>query len=487
MSNSQLSLSYAIRPKVIAKYFGQLLMVQAILVLAPVIVALISGEPDFAIRYIIIFVVILLLCLPTLRLQTPEHIQTNEALVLVALAFIASPLLMLYPMSAAGLSILDTLFEAISAVTTTGLTTIASIEDKPQTFLFARAWMQWYGGLGIVVFSVALLMRHQLAARSLTESVSNENLVTTARTFARRMLLVYLAITSIGFILLWMLTGNGFIALTHTFTSVSTGGFSTYTDSLAGFENPAAAYAIVSLALLGAIPLPLYYRATHKNWRDAIGDGELHTLLILGLISTALLTFFIYRTTHWEFSDTLRHGLLLGFSAQTTSGFTSLEIAGLDDAAKAVLVISMFIGGGIGSTAGGIKLLRLLILLRVIQVLLQRTAMSSHAISEPRLNGRLLEADDIQRALLLILLFGVVILLSWFSFLAFGYPAMDALFEVVSATGTVGLSTGITHTELHPYLKVVLCTDMLLGRVEIVALLIVLYPRTWFGKRVQTS
>ena len=251
MSNSQLSLSYAIRPKVIAKYFGQLLMVQAVLVLAPIMVAFAYGEYHIALRYIVIFFVILLLSLPTIRLQTPEHIQTNEALVLVALAFVASPLLMLYPMSSAGLSILDTLFEAISAVTTTGLTTIANIENKPQTFLFARAWMQWYGGLGIVVFSVALLMRHQLAARRLTESVGSNDLVTTARTYARRMLIVYLAITLAGFILLFTLTGDGFIALTHTFTSVSTGGFSTYSNSLAGFENLAAAYAIIGLAVLG--------------------------------------------------------------------------------------------------------------------------------------------------------------------------------------------------------------------------------------------
>ena len=112
--------------------------------------------------------------------------------------------------------------------------------------------------------------------------------------------------------------------------------------------------------------------------------------------------------------------------------------------------------------------------------------MPSHAVYEPRLAGRLLEHDDIQRALLLIVLFLLVILLSWLVFLAFGYPALDSLFEVVSAAGTVGLSTGITHNELHPVLKMVLCMDMLVGRLEIVALLVVLYPSTWFGKRIKT-
>jgi trk system potassium uptake protein TrkH len=485
MTNGQSSLSYAIRPKVIAKYFGQLLIIQSILILVPMLVAITYGEYHIAIRYLIVFFVVLLLALPTIRLQSPEHIQVNEALVIVSLAFVASPLFMFYPMSAAGLSIIDTLFEAISAVTTTGLTTIASIEDKPRTFLFARAWMQWYGGLGIVVLSVALLMRHHLAARRLTESSGSENLATTARTHARRMLAVYLALTFLGFIVLLSLSGDGFIALTHTFTSVSTGGFSTYSNSLAGFEKPAIAYVIIGLAVLGAIPLPLYYRAAHNNWREAFSDMELQALFFLGVTCTALLTWILYSTTDWDISYVLGQAFLQGFSAQTGAGFSSLEIKGLDDAAKAVLMVSMFIGGGIGSTTGGIKLLRLLILIRLIQALLQRTSMPSHAVSKPRLNGKLLEDDDIQRALLLILLFVAVIMLSWFIFIAFGYPALDSLFEVVSATGTVGLSTGITHTELHPVLKTVLCIDMLMGRLEIVALLVVLYPPTWIGKRMK--
>ena len=107
-------------------------------------------------------------------------------------------------------------------------------------------------------------------------------------------------------------------------------------------------------------------------------------------------------------------------------------------------------------------------------------------MARKRRGDRPLENDDIQRAMLLILLFAAVVLISWLVFVSFGYPPLNALFEVASATGTVGLSTGITHTDLPSTLKAVLCIDMLLGRVEIVALLIVLYPRTWFGKRTES-
>jgi trk system potassium uptake protein TrkH len=485
MTNSQSTLSYAVRLPTVAKYVGQLLIIQAILTVAPLAVAWYYGDFNIAARYAVIILLILILALPSTRLKASEQIQTNEALVVVALAFLLSPLLMLYPMSAAGLSVLDTLFEAISAVTTTGLTTVTDTEDKSRSFLFVRAWMQWYGGLGIVVLSIALLMRHHLAARRLTESIISENIVTTARTHARRMLGVYLAVTMFGFLLLFALSADGFIALTHTLSSISTGGFSTYTNSLAGFENPVLSYAVIGLAIMGATPLPLYYQIAVKNWRAALGDIELRTLLLLGLISSALLGYFIHLETGWQITGVTGHALLIGFSAQTTAGFSSLDVAELSDPAKAVLMGSMFVGGGIGSTAGGVKILRLLILLRLIQALLQRSSMPSHAVSEPRLGGKFLEADEIQRALLLILLFILVILLSWFLFLAFGYPALDSLFEVISATGTVGLSTGITHGELHPVLKIVLCADMLLGRLEIVALLVVMYPPTWFGKRMK--
>ena len=104
---------------------------------------------------------------------------------------------------------------------------------------------------------------------------------------------------------------------------------------------------------------------------------------------------------------------------------------------------------------------------------------------KPQVGGHSLEGREIEHALLLILMFLLIILLSWFAFVAAGYAPLDALFEVVSATATVGLSTSITGPDLAPFLKGVLCLDMLLGRLEAVAILLVLYPRTWFGRRME--
>jgi trk system potassium uptake protein TrkH len=147
------------------------------------------------------------------------------------------------------------------------------------------------------------------------------------------------------------------------------------------------------------------------------------------------------------------------------------------------MILSMLVGGSVGSSAGGFKLLRLLIFLRMLQIFISRAAMPPHAVSSTLLAGQKLDDDDIQRALQLILLFIAVVFLSWLPFVALGYDPLDALFEVVSACGTVGLSTGITRPELEPALKAILCFDMLAGRLEIIALLVVLYPRNWIGRR----
>jgi trk system potassium uptake protein TrkH len=146
-------------------------------------------------------------------------------------------------------------------------------------------------------------------------------------------------------------------------------------------------------------------------------------------------------------------------------------------------MVSMLIGGGSGSTAGGIKLLRLLIIVKLLQHFLRRAAMPPHAVTQPQLSGQVLERTEIEQATLIGALFVITIGLSWLAFVAFGYAPLDALFEVTSAIGTVGLSTGITGAELEWPLRVVLCVDMLLGRLEAVTLLVILYPATWMGKR----
>jgi len=478
-------LAHAARTQVVLKYCGQLGLMLGILMLAPFGFALIEADWILIERYSVLCGGLFLIGSLLARLPAPTRIQGNEALTVIAIIFLLAALLMSWPMMDSDIAYLDALFEAVSGVTTTGLSTLGSIEGRSNTFLFARAWMQWYGGLGFIILSVALLMGHQAASRRLTDPVrSGDTLITTARTHAQHTLLVYAALTLFGLVLIWALTGDGFTALLHALSAVSTGGFSNYDTSLVGLPTHSAAVAVMAVSFMGAISLPLYWRVAHAGWRKGIltlfTDVELRALLLACLFVGVLLGWlgWLHGTTApWY------HGLMMGVSAQTTTGFTSQAVNEMDSASKMITIISMLVGGSVGSSAGGIKLLRLLILLRLLQLMLHRTLMPPHAVVEASLAGQRLESDDVIRALQVIFLFAILTILSWLPFIFMGYDPLDALFEVASATGTVGLSSGIARPELEPILKGVLCFDMLAGRVEIIALLVILYPRNWFGRR----
>jgi trk system potassium uptake protein TrkH len=481
VSEGSRTLSYAVRLPVIGKYLGQLGLMLALLTLAPLLASLYFAEYGLTQRYLQVELLLLVVSLLLNRLPTPSQLQQNEALTVVVLAFILSPLLMSYPMSGAGLTVQQALFEAVSAITTTGLTTLPTVEGGSRSFLFARAWMQWYGGLGIVVLSVALLLGHHIASRRLAEPMSDEGLATTTRTYARRMLGVYLVLSCAAFVTLLFSGIGGFDALLHTLSAISTGGFSPHDRSLGALPTTPAMLVIL-IGLCGAIPLHLYFRARHVGLAQLTGDIEFRALILIAALGSALLTVLL-RQHDMGWGEVLFHGSSQAISALSTSGFATLTIATLDDASKLGLIALMFVGGGIGSTAGGIKILRLLILLRLLQQLLRRTALPSHAVSQTQLAGRTLEGEEIQNALLLILLFLLVVVVSWLIFVGYGYPPLDALFEVVSASATVGLSSGITAPALEDELQALLMLNMLLGRLEIIALLVVLYPPTWIGKR----
>jgi trk system potassium uptake protein TrkH len=443
------ALRYSVRPLPVLKYFGQLCIVLALLTLVPLVVSILLGDYRVTLRYSIVLVGVFTMGFFLQRLPTPKRIQTNEAMVVTALVFLFGAMVMTWPTMASGLSFIDALFETISAVTTTGLSVTASVADKPAIFLFSRSWMQWVGGLGIVILSVATMIRPGLAAKRIGDLEDyEENLVGSTRAHARRVLIVYSILTGFGIVALGLLGAGWFNSVIYSLSAVSTGGFSPHNASLAGLNSQWPQAMVILLSVAGAIPLVLYFRSFKEGGRVLIRDRQLQGLFISGLVAALLMAWFLF----------------------TQDGFSWIH---------------MFLGGAAGSTAGGIKILRLLILVQLLYIFLQRASMPKQAVVEASLGRRRLETDEIQNALSIVFVFLASIAISWLVFVGMGHNPLDSLFEVVSAIGTVGLSTGITAPELHPILKGVLCADMLLGRLEIIAWLVLFYPRTWIGRRLE--
>jgi len=477
-------LQYSIRLPILIRYAGQLLIALAALSSVPLVVSLLFGDHSVALRYAIVIAVISVFGFAASRLRPTGVMQNNEAMVTTAVIFIVSPLAMTWPVMASGLDFSDALFECISAVTTTGLSTVPVSGHDTSTLLFSRAWMQWIGGLGIVILCMAMLLQPGLTAKRLDIGESFEDdIIGGTRAIARTTLVIYSAMTTLGIIALMVTGVHWYDSILYSLTAISTGGFAPYSTSLAGLPNVVSQYAVIAIAIGGATSLLLFFQTYEQGWRKLFLDSQLQAFMATAAVVAAALTLVLWFQQELSLSETLHHGILNGLSALSTAGFSSTNVGGMSDDSKLILILAMAVGGCAGSTAGGIKIIRLLILFRLLYLLIQRAAAPSRAVLEARLNGRKLEVDEMLNAVSIFVLFNIITTLSWLVFLTAGHPPLDSLFEVVSALGTVGLSSGITSIDLPLYLKAVLCINMLLGRLEIVAWLVFFYPGTWVGKR----
>lgn len=239
MPSELTALSYAVRPRAILKYLGQLWVALAALSCVPLGVAALTGASGIALGYLLAMAALLGLGWPASRIDAPEHLLASEGLAVVSLAFVSGALLLSVPMILAGLSPADAVFESISGLTTTGLSLLNTVETQPTALLFSRAWLQWCGGLGITVFAVALLAGNRVIARRLVGGEEREEMLAmTTRTYARRVLALYSALTGLGIVAVLAAGVPWWAAVAHTLSAVSTGGFSSYDASIAGLPGP---------------------------------------------------------------------------------------------------------------------------------------------------------------------------------------------------------------------------------------------------------
>lgn len=473
-------LSYSVRLQVVARYLGLLLLMSVGALVVPLIAALIWQEFDIALRYVWPLLGCLVLGLASLKIRKPKSLQSNEAYVIIGLIFFLGSLATLYPMMGSGLSLMDAWFESVSGITTTGLSVAQLDEISTQTFFFARAWMQWYGGLGILVFSLAIALQQGTDSKVLLSKIASPgDVVTSTRAYTRKLLLIYSVITVLGIVglLLFQLSLSDALAL--TFSSISTGGFSPYVESLAGLGAGVQSL-ILLISFLGAISFPLFWVVNLKSVKELFMDRQLALLLLFILFFAVMFTLL---NTH----EYMSVGFANALSNQTTTGYSTLDMSQISASSKFLFLVSMLTGGATLSTAGGMKLGRFLVLLQAVRLVFARTTLPKHAASFESLGTKARElSQETVACFCLFSLYVTAIFVSTLIFVAMGYPLVDSLFDVTSALGTVGVSSGVTSPELPTLLKGVLCVDMLLGRVEIIALVILLYPKTLFGRRMRT-
>jgi len=469
---------FAVRLPVLLRLLFDMYGVMALLTLVPTLVAILDGS-SAGTRYLAV-AALLGLCWALGRLlDKPTAVQKNEALATVALLYISASLLFSFPIMAYDVPFTDAWFEAVSGVTTTGLSTLA-VDGKPAAFLFGRGWMQWVGGIGVVVLALAFIIPSGATASKLGFGKREmDDLVGGTRAHAKRVVIVYLVITALGIGALLLAGASLLDAVVHCMAAVSTGGFANYPDSL-GSLGAWQLGVINVLCVAGAISFHVYYRSLLYSRKVSLADNQLYTMLSALVLGFCVL-WLLCRLAALQLAPGDIFTLVV--SSQTTAGFSSVDLAMMPAWLLLLLCVAMLVGGGLGSTSGGLKLGRALLLLKLAKMAVMRTAVPEKVYVSADAGAARFDARDVEEVLALATWFGVVLFISWSIFVFYGYPPVAALFEVSSALATAGLSAGITGADLPPFLKFVLCCNMLFGRVELLAILVLLSPRSWIGRR----
>lgn len=463
-----------------AKYLSKILIILAFLQLAPITVSIIHREFSLTVIYLATSLFIITIGYFGDKKLPEVDLEIKEALVLASFIYFILSLIMATVWWSAGLPFLDALFEAMSAATTTGLSTLP-MESLSRTMLFTRSFVQWIGGLSIVVLTISVLIGPGTTAYRLFSVSIGETKVSPSAIKATKILWRAYAIITVTCMLAFYLSGMDlFQAICQAMATISTGGFATEKESFAAF-SPAAIGFCSMFMILGATNLNLFH-PLKKAPLAIFKDLQWRVLLLCTLVF--MLIFFLDMVETYSWKEALYKSIFQTVSAQSTTGFSTMDFAQAPALSKLLAIFAMSIGGSIGSTAGGIKIYRLVIFIKLLHTLIIRIHQPKEVVTQLRVKSIALSREEIEAAIVSLTLFALTVLISVTFFVASGYDFLDSLFEVVSATGTVGLSTGLCSPDLSEYLKIVLFFDMWMGRLEIFPFLILIYPRTWAKRRM---
>ncbi|MCM2466614.1 TrkH family potassium uptake protein [Methanoculleus oceani] len=400
------------------------------------------------------------------------------ALSAVALIWLAAALIGALPYTLGlGISYTDSVFEAMSGWTGTGLSLLPSVDTTPRTILFWRSLTQWMGGLGIVAFTIALAGRSGLTRFRLYRSEGrSETFMPSVVATAIEMWRIYLVLTALG-IGLVLLSGIPFWdAANIVMTAVSTGGFAVHTAGILYYESPLLEMLVVPIMIAGALPFKLYFLLYYRRRFGLLADRQAILLFALILAGCAVVTFDLVSISSLTPAEALRQGIFMTVSGITCTGFQNGDPRSWYGTTVMVLAALMLVGGAAGSTAGGIKLGRVILGLELLKWWFRRLHTGWRAITPLRHDGRpILEhlpEYEVSKSMLVVMLFVLMVAVATLLLLHLapqdGFDSADVIFEVVSAASNVGISTGFVNPGMSPAAKWLFIIVMWAGRLEIV-------------------
>lgn len=469
---------------------GCVLKFESAFLVLPALVGLIYRE-HASVSYLAVAVLCLILgVLLTHKKPRSTNLYTREGFVAVALSWIIMSIFGAIPFVLTGdiPFYVDALFETISGFTTTGSSILTDVESISKASLFWRSFSHWIGGMGVFVFIMAILpmmggsTMNLMKAESPGPSVSK--LVPHVKDTAKILYGIYIAITICEATILRALGMPLFDSLTTTFGTVGTGGFGIRNDSIAGY-SPAIQITITVFMILSGINYTAYFYILTGKIKELFKIEEVRWYLAIIFGSVAVITWNV-RSLYSTFSETLRHAFFQVGSIITTTGYATTDFDLWPALSKTLLVTLMFIGACAGSTSGGIKVSRILILLKTIRKELS-LIIHPRQVKKIRMDGHPVDHETLRSANVFLVVYFVLLLTSMLLISVDEFDFSTNFTSVVTVLNNIGPGLNLVgptqnFSIFSPFSKFVLMFDMLAGRLELFPMMILLMPSTWKRK-----
>jgi len=475
---------------VIQHFIGLLLIVYSFTLLVPIGVALSYQDQEFFVFFMVFFLIFLtgLICWFPVR-QVDKALKLRHGFIVIAIFWILLSLVSALPfLFTPHLDLAQSVFEAISGFTTTGATVITDLEHLPASILYYRQQLQWLGGLGIIVMAVAILPMLGIGGMQLYRAetpgpMHDDKLTPRLQQTAKYILFVYIILTLVCTLAFWLAGMTLFDAIAHSFSTLSTGGFSTHDASLAYFNSSLIDNIAIIFMILGSLNFSLHFvvwrkLAFQRYWRDIQVKVFIFIILASTMLTVAVL---LVEHIYTDFWTALRYASFQIVSIISTTGFLTADFSSWPSFLPFLILGTGFIGGCVGSTAGGFRVIRIILLYKqAIRGILR--IIHPHAYIALKIGKQRIEEDVSQTVLEFSILYGFSYLLLSFLMMATQVDALTAFSATAACLNMVGPGLGevaVTYASMSDSSLWVLSFTMLLGRLEIFTLIVLLTPAFW--------
>ena len=469
---------------------GHLLRYEALFLLLPTVTGFIYGEEETVAFLGIAFLAFVIGTILSLKIPKSKQLYPRDGSVTVALGWIVLSIFGALPFTICGdiPFYVDALFETISGFTTTGASVLPDVEALSHASIMWRSFTHWVGGMGVFVFILSLLPMIGGSTMQLMKAESPgpsvDKFVPKVKDTAKLLYSIYIVITAIQVVVLLLAKMPLFDTLTLTFGTVGTGGFGLKNDSLAGYTS-LQQNIITFFMIISGINYSFYFLIISKKFKDALHLEEVRWYLGIIFASVAAITLNIWHL-YGGLGESLKHAFFQVGSIITTTGYSSTEFNLWPEFSKTILIILMIIGACAGSTAGGFKVSRMLILLKSIKIELS-SMIHPREVKKIRMDGHVVKPETLRTAQVYLVLYWTIFLMSIllisidnFDFTT-NFTAVAATFNNIGP-GLAGVGPMSNFNGYSVFSKIVLMLGMLIGRLELYPIILLLMPATWKRK-----